>query len=96
MGPNGAVQDLVTAMAKFLHLGMPLGQAIASVTANPVQMLRFGENIGTLEPGSVADVSILRLDTAPFEARDSLRATRTLQHRLVLVATVRAGVLTEL
>ena len=83
-------------MAKFLYLGMPLGRVMEAVTANPARMLRFGEKIGTLEPGAVADVSVLRLDETPFEALDSLRQKRTLQRRLVPQAVVRAGVLSQL
>lgn len=95
-GPNGTVQDLVTTMAKFLYLGMPLGRVMEAVTANPARMLRFGEKIGTLEPGAVADVSVLRLDETPFEALDTLRRKRTLKRRLVPQAVVRAGVLSQL
>ena len=94
--PNGTVQDLVTTPARFLYPGMTLGRLIEAVTANPSRMLKFGQKTGTLEPGVVADISVLRLVDTPFEALDTLRQKRTLPRRVAPQAVVRAGVLSEL
>jgi len=92
--PNGAVIDLPTTMTKFLHLGLTVNQAIEKVTANPTRILKFPEKIGTLEPGVVADVSVIQIQQGEFELLDSNRQQRTVHQRISPVATVRAGKLT--
>ena len=94
VGPNGTVFDLVTTMSKFLYLGLPLDQVIERVTANPVRILKFPEKIGILQPGNVADISILSIQQGDFELLDTLRQKRTGHERVVPMATVRAGKLT--
>jgi dihydroorotase len=94
VGPNGTVIDLVTTMSKFLYLGLPLDQVIQRVTANPARILRFSEEIGSLEPGNVADISILRTEQRDIDLLDTLRQKRTGHTRIVPAATVRAGKLT--
>jgi dihydroorotase len=94
--PNGNVIDLVTTLSKFLYLGMPLERVLEAVTAAPARELTFGERIGTLEPGAVADISVLRIENASFELRDSTRQARTAKQRVTPTAVVRAGVLSQL
>ena len=91
IGPNGVVGDLVTTMTKFVRLGLTVDQAIEKVTAAPAKMLKFPERIGTLEPGAVADVSVLTVDEGTLELLDSARQPRTASSRIVAKATVRAG-----
>ena len=92
--PNGAVIDLPTTMTKFLHLGLTVNQTIEKVTANPARILKFPERIGSLEPGGVADVSVIQIQQGEFELLDSNRQKRTVRQRIAPVATVRAGKLT--
>lgn len=93
--PNGAVIDLPTTMTKFLHLGLTVNQTIEKVTANPARILKFPERIGSLEPGGVADVSVIQIQQGEFELLDSNRQKRTVRQRIAPVATVRAGKLTS-
>jgi dihydroorotase len=92
--PNGAVIDLPTTMTKFLHLGLTVNQAIEKVTANPARILKFPERVGNLEPGNVADVSVIQIEPGDFELLDSNRQKRTVRERIAPVAAVRAGKLT--
>ena len=91
VAPRGIVFDLVTTMSKFLHLGMPLDKVVAAVTDGPRRMLRFPESIGSLQPGSVADVTVLDLVEQETPFVDTLRQTRTGRRRLVAVATFKSG-----
>ncbi len=93
--PNGAVIDLVTTMAKFMTLGLTIGQVIEKTTAAPARILKFPEKIGTLAPGSAADVSVLELQSGRFDLLDSNREKRTASQRIVPVATVRGGILIQ-
>jgi dihydroorotase len=90
--PDGSPASVLVPMSEFLHLGLPLDQVIAGVTANPAKMLNFPEKVGTLEPGVTADVAILELAQGNFEYGDQARQTRVLKQQFVPVATVKGGI----
>src|SRR6202163_3179449 len=56
---NGPVYDLATELSKFLLLGLTVGQVIARVTIRPTRSYNFGAELGSLQPGKVADITIL-------------------------------------
>lgn len=90
--PDGQPASVLVPMSEFLHLGLPLEQVIAGVTANPAKVLNFPEKIGTLEPGTIADVAVLELVQGSFEYADQVRVARTLKQHFVPVATLKGGV----
>ncbi len=59
------------AMSELLALGLDLDEVVATVTANPARLLRMQDEIGTLAPGRVADVSVLELATGRFKLSDN-------------------------
>jgi dihydroorotase len=79
-------------MSEFLHLGLPLEQVIAGVTATPAKMMNFPEKVGTLEPGVTADVAVLELKDGNFEYNDGARQMRTLKRQFSAAATVKGGI----
>ncbi|MGH9734215.1 MAG: hypothetical protein ACRD8A_06475 [Candidatus Acidiferrales bacterium] len=86
------VYDLPTTVSKFLTLGMSLDDAIERVTSKPAQMLDFGVQIGTLRPGSEADIGIFELREGKFEfAGNSPSDKRTGSLMLVSKAVVCRG-----
>ncbi|HWZ54568.1 MAG TPA: amidohydrolase/deacetylase family metallohydrolase [Verrucomicrobiae bacterium] len=88
---NGPVYDLVTELSKFLTIGMTLDQVIERVTLRPTRMFNFGVEIGTLRPGSVADITILNVREGSFVFGDSTGKKRTGKQKLQSVAAIRAG-----
>lgn len=62
--------DMPTLVSRFLALGMTLEQAIERVTIIPSRVCNFGVQIGTLRPGSEADISIFELREGRFEFAD--------------------------
>jgi dihydroorotase len=88
---NGPVYDLVTEISKFLMLGLTLDQVIERVTLRPSQMFKFGTELGTLRPGSVADISVLDVREGSFTFTDSTGKKRTGRQKLQSAATIRAG-----
>jgi dihydroorotase len=88
---NGPVYDLVTELSKFLLLGMSVDQVIERVTLRPTRMFNFGVELGTLRPGSVADITILEVREGAFTFSDSTGKKRTGRQKLQSVATIRAG-----
>jgi dihydroorotase len=92
---TGPVFDLVTTLAKFLHLGMPLEKVIQCATINPARAFRFPNQPGTLRVGSEADVAVFQILEGDFEMlASSLEGPleKRIVHRKILpVATVRGG-----
>jgi dihydroorotase len=85
------VFDLPTMVSKFMAIGVPLDKAVAMVTINPTRVFDFGAQIGTLRPGSEADVSIYELRDGKFDFEDSDGIKRTGQKMLSNKAVVRRG-----
>jgi dihydroorotase len=65
------VFDLPTMVSKFMALGLDLDKAIERVTSKPVQVFDYGMPLGTLHPGSIADISIFEVREGRFEFVDS-------------------------
>jgi len=88
---NGPVFDLVTELSKFLLIGMSVDQVIERVTVGPTRMFNFGVELGTLRPGTVADITILEVREGSFVFGDSTGKKRTGRQKLQSTATIRAG-----
>jgi dihydroorotase len=88
---NGPVYDLATTVSKFLHLGLPLEAALAKVTATPAQVIRMGDQLGTLKAGAWGDAVVLELQEGEFELRDAYGEVRLGRQRLVPATVVRSG-----
>ena len=92
---TGPVFDLVTTLAKFLHLGMPLEKVIECATINPARAFRFPNQPGTLRVGSEADVAVFQILEGDFEMlASSLEGPlekRIVHRKIVPTATVKGG-----
>ncbi|HKX18568.1 MAG TPA: amidohydrolase/deacetylase family metallohydrolase [bacterium] len=91
---NGPAYDLPTTMSKLLSLGMPLDRVIAAATVAPARAIGRPD-LGTLRPGSPADVTVLHDRTGAFEYLDVTGRTMTGRRRLVPVLTVTGGQILE-
>ncbi len=58
-------------MSKYLALGMPFDKVIEAVTVIPARWLGMEDSIGTLKPGTVADVAVFDLVDKTVRFRDS-------------------------
>jgi dihydroorotase len=88
----GPVFDLPTTLSKFLLLGLDLDKVIEHATIKPAHIFSFGQQLGTLRPGSVADIAVLALHEGKFPLADSSEQ-RMGRQMLMSVATVRDGTL---
>lgn len=88
---NGPAFDLATTVSKFLHLGLPLEDALRKVTATPAQTLGMAGQIGTLRVGAWGDAVAFELREGPFALEDSHGEVRTGRQRLVPTTVVRGG-----
>ena len=59
---NGPVYSLTTTLSKFLALHFSLDEVIAAATVAPATILKMKHEIGSLQVGSIADISILTLE----------------------------------
>jgi dihydroorotase len=78
-------------MSKFLNLGFTLEQVIAMASINPAQVIGRVAQLGTLQIGAPADVSILELVEQPVSFVDTKKNTREGKRYLKPVQTIRAG-----
>ena len=84
------VKDLPTTMSKFLNLGLSLEDTVARVTCNAARALNESQ-LGTLELGGLADVTLLSLHEGQFAFVDSKQETLEGKWKVVCEATIFAG-----
>jgi dihydroorotase len=85
---DGPMYDLPTCMSKCLYLGLSLEEVVRAATVRPAEVLGLGKELGTLQPGSLADVALFELEQGTFrfydinmemrEGRERLRNTLTI------------------
>lgn len=86
------VYGLPWVMSKFLALGLSLYQVVARCTARPAALLGMQHQIGTLAPGSYADVALFRLENRSVTFTDVHQHTLTGSQLLMPQLTLKAGV----
>lgn len=62
--------DLARTFSKLIAVGMPEKEALARVTARPAEVLGLAGEVGTLSPGSCADLAVLRCNHPAPPLRD--------------------------
>ena len=83
--------NLTVAMSELLALGLELDEVIATVTANPATMLGMEDEIGTLQPGREADLSVLEVLNGRFRLSDNSGAEVIAERLIVPDWCMRAG-----
>jgi len=89
-GGTGAF-SLVQVMNELIALGLGLTDVIRMVTVNAASMLGLTDDLGSLAPGRVADVSVLAVDEDDWTLQDSLGVRIKTDKRLRPVLALRAG-----
>ena len=83
--------SLVSTMTTLMACGLTLEQVVPMATSNPARMLRLENELGTLKPGVVADVSVLHDERGRWVLRDN-EGTQVSANRMLLPAfCLRAG-----
>jgi dihydroorotase len=86
------VFSLAQVMNELLGLGFELADVIAMVTKNAAIALGLPDELGSLAPGRVADVSVIARDAGAWKVTDCLGSTIDLAERLRPELCLRAGV----
>lgn len=87
---NGPAYGLLNVMSKYLNIGMPLEEVLYRTTARPAEIIGHQE-LGKLEVGMDADISVLRVKEGNFGFADSGNARMQGKQMLECMLTIRAG-----
>jgi dihydroorotase len=90
MAIQGPMFDLPTTLSKFLSLGLSLPEVIERATSRPAAAMRCAE-LGSLKPGSPADVALFRLEEGDYVFRDVHMNPRRGSKRLINTLTLIDG-----
>ena len=89
------VVDMPTTMSKFLHLGMSLEEVIQKSTVKPAEAVGREDDIGTLRPGTTADVLVFDVADGEFPLEDSRGQIEPASRKIIPKLVVRAGEIIE-
>ena len=87
---QGPMFDMPTTLSKFLNLGMSLPDVIERATSRPAAAMRRPD-LGTLRPGSVADIALFRVEEGDYTFHDIHMNPRIGRQRLISTQTLIAG-----
>ena len=88
---NGPVFDQLTTLSKFLALGMSLNEVIDCSTRKPADAIARPD-LGRLQKGAEADISILKLETGKFNFADADQSVISSDSCLQACGVINAGV----
>jgi dihydroorotase len=83
--------SLVSAMTSMLALGLTIEQVVPMVTVNAARMIGLENEIGTLQPGAVADVTVLADERGSWILSDNEGAKVEAKQMLTPLFCLRAG-----
>ncbi|WP_172328472.1 amidohydrolase/deacetylase family metallohydrolase [Mangrovicoccus sp. HB161399] len=63
--------NLTVAMTELMTLGMSLNDVVATVTENPATVLGKSDELGSLQVGRIADISVLEIQEGRFKLFDN-------------------------
>ena len=86
-----AVFNLLHVLSKYLNMGLTLPQVIERCTHVPARIMGLDGGIGTLRPGSCADIAVLREYARETEFGDRVGEVMRGSRNLRALMTVRAG-----
>ena len=87
---NAGMKDMTNVMSKLLTLGATLDAVIKMSTWNPAKQIKRPD-LGHLDEGAEADITVLKLEQGRFGYIDSAGASRTGEKKLTAELTIRAG-----
>lgn len=87
---DAGMKDMTNVMSKLLNLGEPLDQVVAQSTWHPAREIHR-EELGNLDVGADADVTVLRLEHGDYGFVDTYGARMKGTQRLIAELTVRDG-----
>lgn len=87
---NAGMKSMLNIMSKFMAIGMNLEDVVKRATWNPAKSIKR-EDLGNLSEGSVADISVLRIQNGRFGFIDAGGNRLQGNSKLEAELTIRAG-----
>jgi dihydroorotase len=87
----GPVYDQATTLSKLLHCGMSLTEVVKAATAAPAAAIRRRGEVGSLAPGSAADLTGVELRAGEWALPDGAGESEAVGTLVVPRLVVRAG-----
>ena len=87
---NGGMKDMANTAGKILSMGAPLAKVIDMCTWTPAKEIKRTD-LGNLDVGAEADITVLRVDTGKFGYTDSAGAGHQGTKAIVPEITLRKG-----
>jgi dihydroorotase len=87
---QGPMFDMPTTLSKFLNLGMSLPDVIERATSRPAAAMRRPD-LGSLKPGSCADVALFRMEEGEYTFYDAQMNPRSGGKKLISTLTMVDG-----
>jgi dihydroorotase len=85
------VYDQATTLSKLVHCGMSLTEVVKAATAAPAAAIRRAGELGSLAPGSEADLTGFELRTGEWALPDGAGESEAVETLIVPRLVVRAG-----
>lgn len=85
------VQSLPETASKLLNMGVSFEEVVRQTTQNPADAIGRAEHLGTLRPGSVADIAVFEISEGSFVYTDSHGNQESGSLKIEPVFTVRDG-----
>lgn len=85
------VFGLPISMSRYLSLGMALIDVIRACTATPAKVIGMEGKLGTLAPGSLADVAVFRLEEKAMTLHNRIGESFTVNQLFVPKLTILNG-----
>jgi dihydroorotase len=86
---RGPMYDLPTCLNKCMALGMSVDEVIEASTAAPARVMGLDDEVGSLQPGLMADIALFELEHGTFKYYDvnmNMREGRErLKHSLTII-----------
>ncbi|GAB4117912.1 MAG: amidohydrolase/deacetylase family metallohydrolase [Roseiflexaceae bacterium] len=89
LAAHGPCFDLPTCLSKFMAMGLSLEEVVLRATARPAAIMGLAGQVGTLQPGALADLALFRLHHGRFPLYDIFMheriGTALLENTLTLI-----------
>jgi dihydroorotase len=87
---NSAMKDELNVADKILAMGVPLKEVVAEMTSHPSHEIKHDE-LGNLSEGSIADVTVLRVEQGSFGFTDMANTRLDGSQKLLCELTIKDG-----
>jgi dihydroorotase len=87
---NGGMKDILNVMSKLLNMDMSIQELVEATTWKPAKVIQR-EDLGNLSVGSVADITLLKIESGEFGFIDTQNKKMEGTKKIICELTLREG-----